>query len=433
MTEPGLPGPPGLREALRDIADDAPAIHPDGGELYRRGRRATATTRVLGAVAAVACVVLVLAVGWQVLRPVEAPVTDGAEQSGGVPEVIYGPGVGEHAGVPTAVFDENLPPVAAAYLLFGGRDVVVLVGADGRYTRTTLPGLDDPSPVSASGPLLSPDGDRLAYGFQAKQGPVGVAIMDLATGSLERIRPGGERGTLIRTLQWSPDGRTIVWSGQPVTFSGKGSGFGRVKGGVIDVRTGDSTELPGAGGRWDNAGICDDGTALRFVWPAYLASDGGPEQRTRQWSEVSAEHGSCSPPTALSDLEDDGSVLGWLHRSGETFPVAVVQEPDWVDEGGGSRYFSTRTLSLWDFEQSETSPTSQVGVIDVNYDVGFSVATGLMSLDEPTVPAGDDPWAGPWWTDAWPWFALGAGAIMLTLLVTRRYRESRRRVTASAG
>lgn len=35
-----------------------------------------------------------MAVGWQVLRPVETPVAERDAQAGGVPEVIYGPTVG---------------------------------------------------------------------------------------------------------------------------------------------------------------------------------------------------------------------------------------------------------------------------------------------------------------------------------------------------
>ena len=62
-----------------------------------------------------------------------------------------------------------------------------------------------------AGPVVSPDGRRLAYramkrpGFEADR--YGVMVMDLATGETREVAPGWDRSA--DTLRWSPDGGTL--------------------------------------------------------------------------------------------------------------------------------------------------------------------------------------------------------------------------------
>lgn len=67
------------------------------------------------------------------------------------------------------------------------------------------------NPASDAGPVVSPDGRRLAYramrrpGFEADR--YGVMVMDLATGATREIDPAWDRSA--ETLTWSHDGATL--------------------------------------------------------------------------------------------------------------------------------------------------------------------------------------------------------------------------------
>lgn len=74
------------------------------------------------------------------------------------------------------------------------------------------------------------------------------------------------------------------------------------------------------------------------------------------------------------------------------------------------------------------SAVRNVGSVEtIDYVSGSSrgavtVATGLMSLDQPTVPASDNPWATRWWQTTWLFVVAGIGALLLVLLLRRRLR-----------
>lgn len=447
MTEPGL------REALRVIAEDAPDLRLDGGELYRRGRRATATARVIGGVVAVACVVLVMAVGWQTLRPAEAPVADGdAPSSAGVPDQIFTPpDIPEERDRSDDIPDTaaDLPaftgttsasgPVVASYLVGATPRRLVVVTGDGGYHRLQLRRMGSFDDAFRNGPLLSPDGTALAFGKRRGDGAgmrLGIGLLDLASLETRWVDLDG-RGSLIRSLQWSPSGDWLVWSGQELESARRDSAsYGALTAGVVDVATGTSTALRNPKS-WDGAGVCDDGRALRTVSPVHLVStDGDRAERHRLLSDVVAAHGPCSLAAGAGSVSvDDPVVLGWLPDPDGTEPTAVLAQPRLEDDGSWDTDDIVLTPVAADARRTaedDGAPTVVGSARSVGYE-WLTVATGLMSREDPTVPAGPDPWAEPWWTDAWPWFAIGAGALMLTLLVVRRYRASSRRVSASAG
>ena len=91
-----------------------------------------------------------------------------------------------------------------------------------------------------AGPVVSPDGARLAYramkraGFEADR--YGVMVMDLRTGRTREIDPRFDRS--VETLRWSPDGRTLFGTAGDV-------GTGRLY--VFDAETGREAALTTGG------------------------------------------------------------------------------------------------------------------------------------------------------------------------------------------
>lgn len=381
-----------LRDELARIAGSAPEVRvPD--DLFARGRRATVRARVLVAAAAVACIGLVVGLGAQVLRSDEAPVANGVTR--GVPDVIYAPADGDVGDLPKTTLDD-VGPLVAAYLVPDGDRTLVVVDAEGRYRTVTLPSLD----ASAFGDavLLAPDGTRLAYYFST--GPSsGLIVADLTTGTVERVPLAPPLGAIVRTAQWSPDSELLGWSGQAVQLRSRGGASYRseIIGGVITVASGRSRALPHAadGNSWDGLGVCNDGTALRYVWPVFFAQardDVGPT-RVRSWQRVRAAHGDCSTPTPYAPVGEDEHLLGWL--SGATEPSAVVLRPRWTDDDE-DRYDS-QSLGV----VTRNGSFRDVGTLDSGWVSDLTVATGLMTAERPTVPAGEPPWERPWLEENW--------------------------------
>ncbi|TIC89192.1 hypothetical protein E8D34_01460 [Nocardioides sp. GY 10113] len=407
-----------LREALHRASTEAPpaAVDPD---LFRRGRRAALRARVAGAAAALACLALVAGLGWRVLQAPPPPVADGQEQAG-VPDAIYGPRDGAAPDLPEATFSNGLVPVAASYVDSGITDTVVLVTAGGRYVQADLPDLRD-AMLASVGPTLSPDGTHLAYSY-AEVGPVGIAVLDLATGDVRRLRVHGDQGVELRTMQWSPGGRKIVWSGQLVTFATESrASFGRAVAGVVDTRTGRATDLPGRGLAWDGAGICDDGTPLRYDPPRFVDDEGSPHLG---WRGMDGAHVACTPPTTLvgNSYESLRPVVGWLTRDPGETPWPVVSESRWVDEAAHTS--DGRVLRV---VEPRGDAAREVGTVEALGAQSLSLASALMAWDQPTVHAGPDPWAdaGGWgdqWSAARPW-VLGGGVAAVIAVVYRRYRR----------
>ncbi|UMG93927.1 hypothetical protein [Nocardioides sp. TF02-7] len=266
--------------------------------------------------------------------------------------------------------------------------------------------------------MLSPDGTRLAYPTQ-DAGTRGLAVVDLGTGDIRDVELRAAPGALVRSLQWSPDGGSLAWSGQVVTsLTRDGASFGRSVAGVVGVDSGSSTPVTGrrAAG-WDGIGACDDGSAVRYVWPTFLVSD-GEEVRYRSWRQVTAAHGACSAPQSLlpEALDSFESLLGWVQDEGRR-PTAVVLAPRWADDERES--FDGYLLELVDEAGSR-----EVAAVDSPWVARVSVATGLMTGDRPTVPTGPDPW--PTWWQEHGTLALAAGALAAALFAALALLRLRR-------
>lgn len=407
-----------LREELARIAEGAPDVHVET-DVFDRGRRAHRRAQVLVAGAVVACLALVAGVGWQLTRDDPAPIAEG-ESRAGVPDHIYAP---EEEGTDLDVSPlDQVGPASFAFQTDELEGYVVIGLQDGGEYRTIeLPGRYEPM-LDEVGPLLSPDGRRLAY--QSEAGGVrGISVIDLATGTLTDLDLIEPLGAVLRGMQWSPNGRWLTWSGQPLKSSdANGSSYrSRVVGGLLDVQGLHGRVLPGHRPRvtrprnedrvdWDDAGVCDDGTVFRYVWPVFLVLDGDATVRERSWTRLVAAHGACSPPHSyLRGVPESTEVLGWLPNTADNGePIAVLLTPDWLDDDRSS--YRTSSLRL-----RTPAGTRDVATVESVFSSFPSVATGLMTAERPTVPAGPDPWPDSSWSLIQRWLA---GGLLLALVAS---------------
>ena len=414
-----------LKDELARIADGAPEVHvPD--DTFARGRRATMRARALVAAAAVACIAAVAGIAVPIVSSDRAPFADGDAGAAGVPDRIYARSA-QSPDLPEVPLDE-VGPLSAAYQASDVEvdDVVVAVTTEGRYRQIVLPNQAE-SITNQLGPLLSPDGTMLAYVAEDLLS-AHLAIVDLTTGDVRRVDLLSEYGALVGSAQWSPDGDWLVWSGQRITSRDQsGRSFGRSVGGVVRVATATSRRLPSVRPvGWEGAGICNDGAAVRYVWPYLLvtAPTHGTE-RVRAWSRLVADHGDCAGPGSFAGLPTDSGhrVLGWL--PGEDQPTAVAVRPHYEDGEDESDGYSSLDLVLVD----QDGEARTVGRVDAGA-TNVTIASGFVTAERPTVPAGPSPWAEPWITEHWIWLVgglLAAGlAAGLAAMVAVRARAVRR-------
>lgn len=383
-----------LKDELERIASGAPDVHvPD--DLFDRGRRATTRARVLVAAAAVACLAVVAGVGLQVTRSDDPSVADDPRPAG-VPDVIYAPTDGGPLDLPVARLGE-IGPAAVAYVGDDIEGTIVLVTPEGRYRAAVLPHLYEPM-LDDLGPILSPDGTQLAYSSDRDR-IRRISIVDLTTGSIREVTTAGRFGAQTASLQWSPNSRWIVWSGQLIrSATENGAAYrSRTVGGVIAPDATESYLLAnGDHQEWYGAGVCDDGTPIRPATERrrsqeLLAGEARQTEHFGSWPDLTARFPDCTPPLAFAGAVAGGMdrLVGWLRGRNGDAPTAVFNTPRWID-GSRSEYHE-RILRL--VEPDGT--THDVGRIESISRT--SVATDLMSLDRPTVAAGESPWAQNWW------------------------------------
>ncbi|PWN01871.1 hypothetical protein DJ010_15055 [Nocardioides silvaticus] len=392
-----------LKEELARVAEGAPDVHvPD--DLFTRGRRATVRARVLVGAAAVACLAVVAAVTAPLLRVDESGVADNGDL-GGVPDSIYAPDDGD-LDLPMTDLADVGRAVATYPVTSEQRNQVVVVTLDGDYRLTALPGYDDMG-ASDVPPQLSPDGTLLAYPAE-DDATSHLAIVDLRRGNLAKVDLADGLGALATSAQWSPNGEHLAWSGQVVTFRERSHRkYGRALAGIVDVGAMKSRPLPRAGRiAWDGLGVCDDGAALRYLWPRFLVTPAGDSsERERSWRRLVETHGYCTPPAVYSqaDLTDD-ELVGWIPTDDEAHAVLLT-------EGDPVNYLLLTT----------DGAVETIGEV-APYFNRLSVATGLMTPERPTVPAGPDPWADPWIVDHWwiPLLALVSTGLLILIFVQAR-------------
>ncbi len=257
-----------LRDELARLADRATPPHV-APETWRRGRAARRRDRVVAGAAALALVV--------VLGGIAALVTTGPgrvspagplEGPGAVPSTLHP--VPTYVQTDPASYTSDLAVGTSSVAFVTGRGTPVVVSAtDGSYSLLDLPGwpwadLDlsmrwlDPS--SAAPLALSPDGDRLAWGYRDDTG-TGIRIADLATGEVEHQPVRGAENPapelLVTALAWSGDSDQFAWSGQ-TTSEPLATWYGQL--------TEDDVLVPGdSGPEAVTVGISDEGIPVEYT------------------------------------------------------------------------------------------------------------------------------------------------------------------------
>jgi hypothetical protein len=402
-----------LKEELARIAEDAPAVHMSD-DLFARGRRATMRVRVLAGAVAVACVAAVAAATVPIVTDDRPPLADTGTEAA-VPDHIYFPDDGE-LGLPLSELSD-VGPAVATYGSYDDADQIVLVTPDSEYRLVELPGYNgDPDEIT---PLLSPDGTFIAYPAENRLSNY-LALVDLRTGESEQISLAPDLGAIMRSAQWSPDGDWLAWAGQKVgSRTDNGRKYGGGVAGVVHVAAAENRPLPRAAPiDWDGLGVCDDGAALRFLWPAFMLSEPGRDvEEVRTWQRLVSEHGPCAAPEVYAQLDagGDDQLLGWIPTADQA--LAVFLRADATDDDP-----AFNSLRIIDHDGKTTKVGSvAAGISDL------SVATGLMSADRPTVPAGESPWAPSWWeehrSDLFILAVFVAAPCLLFLFVRRRLRK----------
>ncbi|QNN52472.1 PD40 domain-containing protein [Nocardioides mesophilus] len=440
-----------LRDLMHRVADDVTPVEvaPD---TWRRARRGRSRDRI---VAPALAVLLVLAGVTATLRPtwlpapvdpVDRTVVGGA---GAVPDHLYmvPEGLDSMRGDGTRSTPLEPPSVvrraAAAFVTLRGTAVLVSA-ADGDHHLVDLPGfgdsfagMDEGSPVA-----VSPDGRSVAYPWRQRPRPAGehwpsgLAVLHLdRPGRPEVHRLPGGVGALVGEFSWSPDGRYLVYSvalaSRLTEDSYTSSSYRKER---LDVRTGRRTPVPPARAASPPA-VSSSGVAAVLAGDLVLSSPAtgrravpvpgdptGPGAWSASGREIALGSFGISGSFPVVDVEQGRSrlvggltpqstrVLGWVGPD----DVLALRHPSSFDRA---------ELVLVDVRSGQART---VGVVEGQVVQSLSVATGLMTLDRPTVE-----FAPPSWQHDRSWWWAGGGALAvllaaLALLGRRRVRHTGR-------
>nr|WP_227466774.1 SigE family RNA polymerase sigma factor [Nocardioides lijunqiniae] len=453
-----------LRDELARLGDSAPVAQVDH-DTWQRAGRARRRDRIVVAGSVLAVALLAGALTWLPDR-VDPPVADSA--GGAVPDRVHlAPArFAERSGQEEAWAYDDLETdlalglAAVAYVMEGG--LPVLVDADdGDYHLLDLPGFvgNNAFLASASGmtsdlPLaLSPDGTKLAYAFatignDAAEEPIpsGVRIVDLVTGDLREIALTGGEGVLVAGFDWSPQGAQLAWHGDEMASWTRYSLGGKAPVAGVIGRDDSSFPLPVmAGSASVSYAPADDGTVAvigdnRMV----LTRAGARPTELRVGDRFTV--GAAFVDDVLHDVRSGGGTAGTRGYSVHLDPTR--ERLDFPDRGMASRtvdplgWIDARHLvARVTGPSGETGQdqASELAVIEVGDDPSYdvvgtldagvppvSVATDLMTLDQPTVERPEPDW--PWSTRRWlVMIAVGALAVLAAVRLASRFPRRRLR------
>lgn len=215
-----------VKDRLERLSDEAPRQLGAPADIWRRGRRRQVRQWLAGAGALVVIAVLGGVALGPVLTPRGVEVASSPDAELRLPDVIREPGAWEPA------FDGPPGPLVAVGPgvrggLLNERNAWWGVSATTGESRF----LDLPDAVvgSEADPALSEDGRLLAYWYTGPttaepilQGdadpPVGVAVLDLVTGDVQRWDTGTPHGLMTAGLVWA--GEVLWWVGGDYTTGG---------------------------------------------------------------------------------------------------------------------------------------------------------------------------------------------------------------------
>ncbi|WP_193606802.1 hypothetical protein [Nocardioides lijunqiniae] len=450
-----------LRDELARLGDTAPVAQVDH-DTWERAGRARRRDRLVVAGSVLAVALLAGAITWLPDR-MDPPVADSA--AGAVPDHVWSvpdrlAEREEDGGSWASDEVETDLAIGTGAVAFETGGLTVVVDADdGDYHLLDLPGFlgsSGSSSLSSTGddaPLsLSPDGRRLAYAWvrfatDSLQDAVasGVRIADLVTGRIREIPLPSDHGVLVAHFDWSPGSDWLAWQGDEMfEWSSGSSGVEASIAGLIGPEADTSQRLPVLP---KNASVsyapADDGTVSIVGDDRMLIVDGtSVERRTLRVGDrfsVGAElvdgelydvrtaggtrgysvH--LDPTRERLDFPDEGMAsrtvdpLGWIDAR---HLVARVTEPS--GETGQDQASELAVIEVGDDPSYDVVGTLDAGVPPV------SVATDLMTLDQPTVERAEPVW--PWSTQRWlVTIALGALAFLSALGLASRLLRRRLR------
>ncbi|GHJ58447.1 hypothetical protein NOK12_09660 [Nocardioides sp. OK12] len=460
-----------LRDELERIADRAPVADVPA-DTWSRARRSVRRDTAAALAALVAVVALVAgAVAWLPDRDGIAP-ADG--DASALPAYLPVP-----TGLERVHGTDDLAVGAQAVAMVpdtpqGNREVVVVDARSGEYRGLDLPGFGAATGRGLSGTVhpvtLSPAGTTLAYprasGWRAGGTlRTGVGIVDLVTGDVRKIALEDEgRPVLLRTVTFSPDGRWLLWTGQPVRSSKDGRSFGSATAhGVVAPGATRSTPLPGRDRDLElSVGVDDQGTVARVGGSTRLLRASADEVPAATLGGLEGIVHSGS----IDDLAVSSLVQTYRPRADPEYSFTWVTASRGEPEATPRRLDTPADLPLnswWVLEwvdpdhavvavdvsgaEEEISPRqTQVGVVSLaddgaRYDPvltsdpgarALTVATDLLAdgaaaVERPLPAFADDRRSRSWWYVGSVLLLVGA----LALAVVRRRRRSAQRPSAT--
>ena len=424
-----------LPERLRDLADEAPrALSADG--LWRDGRRRHRRRMTTVAVVVGTVVALSAGVGYGDHRsrqpePVTPPVNGARPMA--IPDPLFNPSPWlpgtRKPGRLVAVFSST-----RGRFPFGSeRNAIVGVAAGSQtYRFLDLPGTAPEDPDA----YLSPDGKHIAYWVSRRQGDpsvvpdsvVGVAVLDLTTGAVERHAVDVRYGLTPQSLSWA-DSKTVVMVAGHFTSSGRTSYSGRTRTYLAAVGDPTTHSTPGRGNVLDIPVTSTGGVAAGMVGHRRLRSYDAGSLQPRPDVILS------TPVKSLAYEPSHGLVAGTagnIDASGPTSGQLVVgrvvegrvhlsQVPDgrrydqvvtWVDRTHLAPVRHTRDGLAYDVVDVRTGDRRQ---LTSKPWYAFEVARDALRLAT-TVPgvAPPSPW-NPRWVALGVLVLVGAGGTVLLL------------------
>ncbi len=223
MTEPTL------RDALADLADDAPrstGVDLAAGLWERATRQRTRDTRQLvAAVVTLIAMVGTFSLTWHSLSAPTPASSQGAEP--GLPRTLWTPPLHiDQMWIGDSRVETDLAIGPASIATATSMGVPLVVSAtDGRQHLLRLPALSHDIARQSAPPALSPDGTRLAWlqvrgGSQTEQVDTAVGVLDLTTGAVRSFPVEGRHGRPLRVerFSYSPDGARLAWLGDEANW-----------------------------------------------------------------------------------------------------------------------------------------------------------------------------------------------------------------------
>lgn len=404
-----------LHERLGDLAGSAPAPPPDPN-LWDRARRYHRRRRVGTAAVAAACVLAVVALvgldSWQRSPSIE-PAAPGAQPA--LPARFFEPSPwlpgtdGEPMGTLAAVVGAE----RRSFTSLAAVEAVVAVSATtGEYRFLDLP--DDAHDLG-SGPVLSPDGTRVAYWLtgatsgtpQTSGGQslpvVGIGVWDAETGEVTRHEVETEHGLAPYDLLWADPTRLVVrWGryrvGDDAAAADQGGSTDRVGQRVWQVGDPDGPVPIGVDAFLDTSngrGRVLLSGSRRPVLDLVTGERAGPQVKAKSLLHVSA-------------LSPDGTAVAYPRGNRNPGRLVVVTEAGVSDPLVGDRVwaavgwldddtvaFVTRDTDQATIETISLSTGERADLIEAG--AGFQPAPGNLATDLLGVQPRDFPEpARPW-------------------------------------